>query len=154
MDKFDFVADLCFTDLEQRLKRCDAVSKYRRVVLKMRQKEDFTDVDIGEFEEYCTLFYDAWLLVAKGRDGITNYIHMVGAGHFTYYLKRYRNLNRYSQQGWESLNSLLKTFFFRRTQRGGHGGKEGERNSKMRPIGLWLLQKLFWLSGKSVSLPE
>jgi hypothetical protein len=152
MDKFDQVADMCFSDLDIRLKWCDAISKYRQVVQKMRQKDDFLDEDILMFDELCTDFYDAWLLIAKGRDGITNYIHMVGAGHFTYYLQRYRNLNRYSQQGWESLNSLLKTFFFQRTQRGGHGGKDGERNSKLKPIGLWLLRKLFWLSGKSVNL--
>jgi hypothetical protein len=45
------------------------------------------------------------------------------------------------------MNSLIKSFFFRRTQRGGHGGKPGERNSKMKPIARWLQRKLYFLSG-------
>jgi hypothetical protein len=44
---------------------------------------------------------------------------MIGAGHLAEYLYKWRNLYRYSQQGWEAMNALIKTFFYRRTNHGG-----------------------------------
>jgi hypothetical protein len=43
-----------------------------------------------------------------GAEHMTNYIHIIGSGHLTYFASKYRNLYRFSQQGWESLNQLLK----------------------------------------------
>ena len=45
---------------------------------------------------------------------------MVGCGHILQYMSEWGNLNRFSQQGWEALNALIKLFFFRRTNKGGH----------------------------------
>jgi hypothetical protein len=66
---------------------------------------------------------------------------------------RWQNLHRFSQQGWEHFNSLLKVFFFRRTAHGGHVGwskaKEAAviTKNKLRPIGLWLQHRMMWLCG-------
>jgi hypothetical protein len=46
-------------------------------------------------------------------EGVTNYIHMIGSGHVAVYLYKWKNLYQYLQQGWEAINSLIKTFFFR-----------------------------------------
>jgi hypothetical protein len=92
--------------------------------------------------------YAKWIALLREK-GVTNYFHMLGSGHFRYYLMEWRNLYRYSQQGWESLNSQIKQVYFRRTQRGGHGGKASERNSKVKPIARWVQRKLYWMSGKS-----
>jgi hypothetical protein len=35
-----------------------------------------------------------------GKEGITNYIHMLGSSHVSYYMKEHRNLYKFSQQGW------------------------------------------------------
>ena len=67
---------------------------------------------------------------------------MIGAGHFLYYLRKWRNLYRYSQHGWEALNSQIKTVYFRRTQHGGHKGGS-EFNSKVEPIARWVQRSLF-----------
>ena len=37
-----------------------------------------------------------------GYDGLSNYIHMLGAGHIRYYLVKWENLNRFQNQGWEA----------------------------------------------------
>ena len=74
---------------------------------------------------------------------ITNYIHLLSSGHMSDYLHKWRNLYLHSQQGWESLNNLVKIFFFRRTGRG--GGKYGK--SKLKPIARWLQRRLLWLCG-------
>jgi hypothetical protein len=43
-------------------------------------------------------------LSGAGKEGITNYIHMLGRGHISYFKKQHRNLYKFSQQGWEGLN--------------------------------------------------
>ena len=111
----------------------------------LRQKDDFSDKEIIEFQVVADKFFLEWIMLHK-RDGVTNYIHMIGAGHVSYYLKKWRNLYRYSQQGWESLNSAVKTVYFRRSQRGGHGGKE-RNTSKIMPIAKWVQRLLLWKSG-------
>jgi hypothetical protein len=111
-----------------------------------RKRSDFTEEEIVDFQDQADDFFERWIDL-KHKDGLGNYFHMVGAGHLSFYLREWGNLFRYSQQGWESMNSLIKTFFYRRTQRGGHGGNQNERNSKMSPIARWLQRKLYFLSG-------
>ena len=72
---------------------------------------------------------------------------MLGSGHFKYYLQNYRNLYRFSQQGWEYLNSLIKQFYFRWTQQGYSGTKDQE-SLKVLPIVQWMKRKLMWMSIK------
>ena len=50
---------------------------------------------------------------------------MLGSGHVSYYMKKYRNLYRYNQQGWEGLNSKITDYFFR------HSGKGGGKGNKL-----------------------
>ena len=64
-----------------------------------------------------------WVQLMDGQH-ITNYIHLLGAGHITYYLTLYRNLYKFSQQGWEAMNQKLKHFYFNNTNHGGHAGNK------------------------------
>jgi hypothetical protein len=61
-----------------------------------------------------------------GNEHVTNYIRIIGAGHLSYFAKKYGNLYRYSQQGWESLNQLLKHYYFNNTNHGGSKGNGGK----------------------------
>ena len=82
-----------------------------------------------------------------GLEGTMNYIHMLSTGHVSTYLFHYQNLYHHSQQGWEAINSLLKTFFFHHTQRGGSiNGGTGSK-TQLLPIGHWLQQRIIWLCG-------
>ena len=78
------------------------------------------------------------------KEGITNYLHMIGSGHIADYLYKWKNLYRFSQQGWEAMNSLIKTFFFRRTSHGG-GVKGKSKKSRLIPIARWLQRRLIFL---------
>jgi hypothetical protein len=126
-------------------KRC--ITEWRKVISMARQREDFTDDEIDDFSNQCDLFFEAWVDL-HGLAGMTNYFHMIGSGHMTYFLREWRNLYRYSQQGWEALNSLIKNIYYRRTQRGGHKGDGTKKNSKLVPIAKWLQRRLFFMSGK------
>ena len=92
-----------------------ALVQYEEAVAGLRSRKDFTDEDITLWQQGVDLFYTIWVDL-HGMDGLTNYIHMMGAGHVGYYLRLYRNLYRYSQQGWEAMNDKIKTFYFRHTQ--------------------------------------
>jgi len=72
---------------------------------------------------------------------------MLGTGHIGEYLLHHRNLYKHSQQGWEAFNSLLKTFFFCRTGRGGAGNRGTSMKSKIMPIARWLSRRVLWLMG-------
>ena len=69
---------------------------------------------------------------------------MIGVGHFLEYMKRYGNLNKYSQQGWEALNALIWSFFFRWTNKGGRNSGDVLTNlkSKLVPIGRLVQRRL------------
>ena len=65
-----------------------------------------------------------------GRDGMTSYMHLRKAGHCVYFLLWYGNVYKYSQQGYEILNGVMKRDFHTKTQKG--GGRGG--TSKLLPI--------------------
>ena len=64
----------------------------------LRKREDFTDDDIRSFQDTADDFIELWIEL-NGSEGMSCYLHDLGAGHFSYYLSKYRNLYRYSQQG-------------------------------------------------------
>jgi hypothetical protein len=144
-DNLELIVDLCIPEsldatTNQKWKRM--MPHYRSAMIKMRQKTDFTDDDISEFQEQFDLFHQDWVGM-YGIKALTNYIHLLSSGHMSDYLFKWRNLYLHSQQGWESLNNLVKIFFFRRTGRG--GGKYGK--SKLKPLARWLQRRLIWLCG-------
>jgi hypothetical protein len=70
-------------------------------------------------------------------------MHMVGAGHVKFCLKKWRNLNRYSNQGWEYYNKTVAAFWHHRTTK---GGSTNDR-SKIRAIARWTLRLMLWKTG-------
>jgi hypothetical protein len=122
-----------------------SMDSYRELMVMVRQREDFSDEDIEEFSDLCDDFYENWIELHQ-REGITNYIHLIGSGHVTYYLRRYKNLYRFSQQGWESLNSKVKRIFYKNTQKGGKGSKD---KTYLLPVIRFLQRDLLWKTGRA-----
>jgi hypothetical protein len=107
----------------------------------LQQKEDFTAEQIDQFQCTADDFFRRWLDLV-GYDGITNYIHMLGAGHLRYYLHKWGNLNRFQNQGWEAYNAMFTAFWHHRTQK--CGGKHEVSRSKILPIARWILRLIMW----------
>ena len=130
---------ICGADV-QRLK--DALESYKDSIKILRtSNRDVTDEEIDLFQKKVDEFHDVWVSIF-GDAGLTNYIHYLSAGHIAHYLTVYRNLSKYSNQGWEALNSSIKTMYFRGTNKGGGGGKGVRVKSKLKAIGLWLQRRL------------
>eukprot|EP00978_Attheya_sp_CCMP212_P007591 scaffold17549_cov35-Attheya_sp.AAC.2 len=85
----------------------------------IRKRENFTDDEIVSFQDTVDEFIELWIGL-NGTQGMINYLHDLAAGHFSYYLRKYRNLYRYSQQGWEAFMGLLKTVDHSKTNFGEH----------------------------------
>ena len=80
-----------------------------------RKEDDFMDGKIKAFQDLTDNFYEEWIKL-NGREGITNYVHMLDTGHIAYFLWLYRNLYQFSNQGWESLNSKIMMINFHNAQ--------------------------------------
>jgi hypothetical protein len=76
--------------------------------------------------------------------GSLHYIHMFTSGNFMWFMEEHRNLHQLSQQGFESMNALVTSFFFQRTQRGSFTATNNPK-SKLLPIARWLQRRLLWL---------
>ena len=142
IDKLELLIEVSVSTADRQAKWNGSVRKYRIGMRIARQRDDFTDEDIAAFQKTIDEFFQDWVEL-HGMTGVTNYIHMLAAGHISTYMVEWRNLYKHLQQGWESFNSLLKSFFFRRTSRGGGRGLR----SKLVPIGRWLQRRLLFLCG-------
>jgi len=110
------------------------------------QKTNLTVGKLESFQSHVDQFFAIWVNLT-GHKGVTNYIHMLASGHISEYLIYWGNLYDHLQQGWEAFNSLIKTFFFRRTGRGGAGNKGRGPKSRLRPIARWLSRQVIWMCG-------
>jgi hypothetical protein len=112
-----------------------------------RQKEDFSDGAIDVYHDLCLELMGKYVDLA-GTENVTNYIHLIGSGHLVYYLKHFRNLYKFSQQGWEALNAKVRRVYFSRTQRGGNvGGKAKLKHGHVRPLFLFFSRYTMWKTG-------
>jgi hypothetical protein len=59
-------------------------------------------------------------------------------------MEEFRNFHRLSQQGFESMNALITSVFFWRTQRGGFTSQTNPK-SKLLPIARWLQRRVLWI---------
>jgi hypothetical protein len=142
LESIDDLIDLCIVNPDKNKKWKTAWAHYREAFVILRKSgEDYTKEEIETFQDKIDIFFQLWVELHQ-HEGLTNYIHMLGSGHVKRYMQEWGNLNKYSQQGWESLNALIKSFFFRRTNRG--GSNRGDR-SKLVPIGKLLQRRLMWL---------
>jgi hypothetical protein len=66
-------------------------------------------MQINEFQCMADFFLK-WVNLI-GYDDITNYKHLLGAGHIYYYLNKWGNLHRFQNQGWEAYNAMITSFW-------------------------------------------
>ena len=115
-------------------------------------RDDFSDDDIVKFQRDIDLWYHVWMNLT-GREGMTHYIHLFGAGYISYYLNKYFNLYRYSNQSQERLNKSVKRFYLQHTQQGDHGKCAGNDVfetyicQETKPIARWLQRVIMWNTG-------
>jgi hypothetical protein len=126
------------------------IDKYCRAIRIVRKKSEYTEDEIEEFQDLIDDFFILYIDEAGGgTEGVTNYLHMLASGHIKYYMTTHKNLYKFSQQGWESLNAKYKVTFFNHTQRGGNSGKDGEESDRsyLRSIFMAFQRGVIWIAG-------
>jgi hypothetical protein len=140
MENIDSLLEICFRPDQEPEEYSHCFFLYRKFFKLLRQKTEFTNEEIVECQVAIDEWYQVWWRL-EGRDGITNYVHLLSSGHIADYLFRHRNLYVYSQQGWEAFNMLIKQVYFRRTARG--GGRDSR--TRLVPIARWLQRRLVFM---------
>lgn len=148
-------AKLFRTNLEELVKVCtarqsptlvgkwvDACRLFNEVSELLDSKQHFDKDDAYNFQAKADAFCDVYIKLT-GRDGMTNYYHNLHAGHFMYFLLKYGNLYRLSQQGWENINGQMKRSYHSNTQKG--GGRGG--TSKLVPVMAKMVRSMLWRFG-------
>jgi hypothetical protein len=79
----------------------------------------------------------------EGKEGVTNYVHDLHAGHIGDCLFHWRNLHMHWQQGWENVNFAIKRHWFWCTNRGGGEG----RSNRLLPLARWSQRRFAWMMG-------
>ena len=154
INNLDVLIDICVSDIDRRkdkFKECAIL--YRNFIEILIQKEDYTPDNVKKFQDNVDQFMEIWCSLG-GKRMMTNYFHMLASGHIKYYMETWKNMYRYEQEGWESLNALIKTYFLH-TKRGGYTSKESNDNgevninlsSRAGPIGKWAVRSILWKSG-------
>ena len=98
------------------------VDQYLKIMEKVRQKEVFLDDDMIILQKQIDEWYADWVSVT-GKEGMTNYIHVLSIVHVMYYRDKYRNLYRFRNQSWEPLKKREKRMHLQITQRRGGAWK-------------------------------
>jgi hypothetical protein len=120
------------------------------ILEKLGQKQDFTDVQIVDLQIEIDIWAARWMVLC-GKEGMTNYTHLLCGGHVTYYLSYFHNLYHYLNQGWEYLNSRIKYVYHHRTNRGGSEGTHGAKSSKTKQLGRWIQRVLWWMTKETLT---
>ena len=89
------LVDICIDNVCDRDSWKSIIKTYLGACSLANKKTNLTDDEILHFAKEIDVFFENWVKIS-GMGGMTNHIHMLGAGHATYYLNRHRNLHRYS----------------------------------------------------------
>ena len=99
-------------------------------IFKIPINEVLNNDRIYEFQDSVDQFADHFLKIFEPSH-ITNYFHMLFAGHLSEMMIHHGNLNKYNQQGWEGLNGVYKQALYKLSNKGGAkgcGGAKGKVN--------------------------
>jgi hypothetical protein len=145
VEELDGLVDLSIPESEPELRmQWKSVAQiYVEVMRQLRRRNTFSVAHIDQFQSKADEFFIAWVNLV-GYDGITNYVHMLGSGHIRYFLRKWGNLYKLQNQGWEQYNARVAAFWHHRTTK---GGSKTDR-SKILPIARWLLRLMLWKTGE------
>ena len=106
----------------------DLFTNYNKMmeIFKIPGEQTLETEQIYAFQDSCDIFAAIFLEIFEPKH-ITNYFHMLFAGHITEMMIEHGNLNQYTQQGWEGLNGVYKQALYKLSNRGGATGCGGEK---------------------------
>jgi hypothetical protein len=101
---------------------------YNSMMKLLRSTKTFTEERLQTLQDSMDDYCDAYIERHGNRD-IFNYLHVIQAGHIRHQIRRFGNLFRYANIGFEAYIGTIRSYLTRRTQNGGNKGKRGESKS-------------------------
>ena len=95
---------------------------YKQVGQYLRYRNDLQPLQIDQFQTVGDKFCDKFVEMF-GAKSITNYIHDLRAGHLRFFFRRYGNLYRHSNVGFESFVGTVRSLILKRGKSGGYSGE-------------------------------
>jgi hypothetical protein len=90
MDNIDNLIDHIFQhpdDAPKRLIWHSMMQKYNNAIRILRKKSEYSDDDIAHFQELIDDFFLSYIEDSgAGKEGVTNYLHMLASSHIKYYI--------------------------------------------------------------------
>jgi len=99
-------------------------SLYNTMMTQLRSTKTFNEERLQNLQDAMDEYCDAYIDRHGNRD-IFNYLHVIQAGHIRHQIRRFGNLFRYANIGFEAYIGTIRSYLTRRTQNGGNGGNKG-----------------------------
>jgi hypothetical protein len=90
----------------------------------LKKREDFTNDEIDVLEDGIHLLSDGWIEMFRKGDMI-NYFYLLVNGCAIYFLRKWRNVYRFSKKGWEYQHKRIHIGYYHYTDRGGSNDTDG-----------------------------
>jgi hypothetical protein len=150
MQSVDLIIEQAFSNDndEKKNKLILACSKYCKAIELLTLYRMLTECEQEEFQDLIDDFFEIWVELFSN-EGVTNYIHLLSSGHILYFLQKYKCLYIYSQQGWESMNSICTGYILHNSARGGRGSGEDGNKLYIYPLIRYLVRDLLWKTGEA-----
>jgi len=97
---------------------------YLQMMRKLRQTKTFSEQELIQLQDDIDAYCDKYCEMS-GNQEITNYLHTLQTGHVRHHIRRFGNLFRFANVGFEAYIGTIRRYLMRRTQNGGHGGVTG-----------------------------
>jgi hypothetical protein len=101
---------------------------YNDMMKQLRSTKTFDEARLQILQDTMDDYCDAYIERHGNRD-IFNYLHVIQAGHIRHQIRRFGNLFRYANVGFEAYIGTIRSYLTRRTQNGGNRGKKGDTKS-------------------------
>jgi hypothetical protein len=118
INEFELIIEVSFPDSDGNKRRLLPCSpRYRAALTILRKNTDYTPDEINAFQEHIDAWFCEWVSV-YGKEGCTNYTHMLSSFHVMRYMQEWKCLYQYSQQEWEALKCPSQGIFLSSYQQG------------------------------------
>ena len=120
----DIVYEKQIDSVEKKAKQVSINTKYNSMMGQLRNTQTFSENQLSllqdTIDDYCETY-----LEQNGNRDVTNYLHTLQSGHIRNQIRRFGNLFRYANIGFEAYIGTIRRYLQHRTQNGGNGGKGG-----------------------------
>jgi hypothetical protein len=143
LQEFELLINSSVYDRECLTKYRNCIQDYRSAMGILREKHEFTDEKIKEFQFLIDSWFQNWNLLWS-IEGCTNYTHLLllSSGHMTDFMYKWRNLYRFSLSGLGKIQPHFFHLLLSADKSCDHSVK-----SKLVPVGRWLQRRLLWMIG-------